>query len=164
MRRETQDQWSHHTFTNILYLENVKAELDTIGPLYIDLKRPDCPQEGWPKDNEGTGRGTPKVRNSPLVEAIFWLKILWVGSDLGISKGSNIQKNWKDRGSMSLQRSETVFWREVIKRPCYGQSIVMYLWSPVPLLDLIARATANRSSPLFSHNLLVASIYLSMSL
>ena len=48
-------------YTNILYLENIKAGLDTMGPHNINLKRPDFPQTVWLKDNEERGRDIQKV-------------------------------------------------------------------------------------------------------
>ena len=50
--------------------------LDTMGVYNIDLKRPDCPQMVWLKDNEGRGRDIKKVRNYSPVKVIFQLKIL----------------------------------------------------------------------------------------
>ena len=65
-----------HLYTNILYLENIKADLDTMGPHNINLKRPYFPQTVWLKDNEERGRDIQKVQNYPLVKVVFWLKVL----------------------------------------------------------------------------------------
>ena len=81
-----------HLYTNILYLENIKADLDTMGLHNINLKRPYFPQTVWLKDNEKRGRDIQKVQNYPFVKVVFWLKVLWAGIYLGISKDSNIPK------------------------------------------------------------------------
>jgi hypothetical protein len=46
-----------------------------MGLYNIDLKRQDCPQMVWLKDNEGSSRDIKKVQNYSPVRAIFQLKI-----------------------------------------------------------------------------------------
>ena len=53
MQDDMLDQILHRNCTNDLYLENIIAELDTVGPTYVDLECQDCPQEDWLKDNGG---------------------------------------------------------------------------------------------------------------
>jgi hypothetical protein len=55
MKKDIQDQRLHRNSTNNLYLEHIIAELDTVGPTYVDLERQDCPQKDWLKDNGGKG-------------------------------------------------------------------------------------------------------------
>ena len=60
MKKDIQDQRLHRNSTNNLYLVSIIAELDTVGPTYVDLERRDCPQNDWLKDNRGKGRDIQK--------------------------------------------------------------------------------------------------------
>ena len=64
MQDDMQDQRLHHNCTNNLYLENIIAELDTVGPTYVDLESQDCPQEDWLKYIGG------KCRNIEIYKVI----------------------------------------------------------------------------------------------
>ena len=53
MKDDIQDQKLRLNCTNNLYLGSIIAELDTVGPTYVDLESQDFPQKDWLKDNAG---------------------------------------------------------------------------------------------------------------
>ena len=105
MQDDMQDQRLHCNCTDNLYLENIIAELDTVGPTHVDLESQDCPQEDWLKDNGGYALAYLKNMKSPSCVGKFGPKNIVNRKQIDRAGKQMMQQKWREsRGhSMSNQ-------------------------------------------------------------